>query len=154
MPHREGIREYLAKADLSGKNVIDWGCGTKPIKNYLPGADHYFGVDILMHVGADLVADICEPLKLPMSYDAAFCLEVLEHVKYPMNALENIFNHLDEGGVLYFSVPFLYPVHSDHDLWRYTDQGLHFMLGEAGFKNIEVKPTTFDKQGWVGKAEK
>lgn len=62
MAHREGIREYLHdNADVYGV-VHDWGCGTKPIKNYLKykGDVKFIGIDKLDHVGADLVADFGE----------------------------------------------------------------------------------------------
>lgn len=153
MAHREGIRAYLKKVDLTGKSVVDWGCGTKPIKNYLFGARQYLGIDILPHVGADIVADISNPLYAG-EFDVAFCLEVLEHVNYPNILIHNIFTNLKLGGIFYFSVPFLYPIHSDHDLWRFTDQGLNYLLQQAGFKNIEIIATTAQKEGWVGKAQK
>ena len=86
-------------------------------------------------------------------FNVAFCIEVLEHVKYPWAAVANIYEHLKPGGAFYFSVPFLYPKHSDEDYWRFTDQGLEFMLHDNGFILIEIKPTE-NNMGWVGKARK
>lgn len=154
MAHREGIRQYLKDLDLTGKTVVDWGCGTKPMKNYLEGGSRFLGIDILDHVGADVVADICEPMKLDRPYDIAFCIEVLEHVNSPYMALENIYENLKDGGVLYLSVPFMYDVHSDHDLWRFTDQGLKYLLNSAEFIVDEIKSSTKNKMGWVAKAHK
>jgi SAM-dependent methyltransferase len=158
MAHREGIREWLKDVDLTNKDVIDWGCGTKPIKNYLSGAKSYFGIDILPHVGADLVADICN-LELGYDlvinnkiFDVAFCLEVLEHTKSVENTLSNIYRSLTKGGKLYLSVPFLYPIHSDHDLWRFTDQGIKYLLELHAFKDIKIKSSTNDQQGWLVEA--
>lgn len=153
MAHREGIRTYLSNIDLSGKTVVDWGCGTKPIKNYLPGAARYLGIDILGHVGADIVHNLNNPIHIG-EHDVAFCLEVMEHVEDTSALLKNIYENLSEGGVFYFSVPFMYPVHSDHDLWRFTDQGLRYLLIKSGFKVIDIKPTTPDYEGWVGLAIK
>lgn len=162
MAHREGIREFLKHVDLKGKKVIDWGCGTKPIKNYLKGGAEYFGIDKLDHVGADLVADIdSETLfigtldaRYIQAYDVAFCLEVLEHVDYPEVTLRNIHHSLKENGTLYLSVPFLYDVHSDHDLWRFTDQGLRFLLEKSGFELLKITSTTNKHEGWVLEARK
>lgn len=156
MAHREGIREYLKDVRLKGL-VVDWGCGTKPINNYLasdPLFDYkFFGIDKLAHVGADLVANLCQPIFLKEKADMAFCLEVLEHVKEPTKVLENIYNNLKQGCPFYFSVPFLYPVHSEEDYWRFTDQGLRLLLEDAGFEVIEILPTE-NNAGWVGKAIK
>jgi hypothetical protein len=58
MAHREGIREYLKDVQVHGL-VYDWGCGTKPIKNYLkPSNAKFVGIDKLDHVGADEVVDL------------------------------------------------------------------------------------------------
>lgn len=154
MAHREGIREFLGKIKLDGRHVVDWGCGTKPIKNYIRGADCYFGIDILDHVGADMVKDISKPVLLSEKFDVAFCLEVAEHVDNPTVLFQNIARNLEDGGWLFFSVPFLYPVHSEHDLWRFTDQGLRLLLEKTGFDSIMIMPTTRDNAGWVGHARK
>lgn len=158
MAHREGIREFLKDINLNGLKVVDWGCGTKPIKNYLKGGAEYFSIDKLQHVGADLVGNIDEKEiinKLPhFNYEVAFCLEVLEHVDYPEITIQNIHKSLKIGGLLFLSVPFLYPIHSDEDLWRFTDQGIERLLTRNGFKNIEIVPTTPQNNGWVAKAIK
>lgn len=151
MAHREGIRDYLKDVRLSGK-VVDWGCGTKPITNYLGGECEFLGIDKLTHVGADMVKDICEDIVLDEEADMAFCLEVLEHVERPISLLTNIWKNLKVGCPLYFSVPFLYDVHSEQDYWRFTDQGLGLLLKACGFEVVEVFPTTPEKSGWVGKA--
>lgn len=138
MAHREGIREFLKDVKLDGLKVIDWGW--------------------LEHVGADLIGNIDEKEiinKLPhFNYDVAFCLEVLEHVDYPEITIQNINKSLKNRGLLYLSVPFLYPVHSDEDLWRFTDQGLKRLLERNGFKIEAIKPTTPEANGWVLKAIK
>lgn len=161
MGHREGIREYF-NMKLDGLKVIDWGCGTKPIQNYLPDAKEYFTIDKLAHVSPDVVAEIDSDTlwigvldgKHLQDYDVAFCLEVLEHVNYPERALKNIATSLKPNGLLCLSVPFLYPVHSDEDLWRFTDQGLKRLLERNGFEVIDIRATTPKQEGWVLKAKK
>lgn len=150
MAHRESIRSWLKDVNLNGLDVVDWGCGTKPIKNYVFGAKSYFGIDKLDHVDADMVFDIDKELVLN-KYDVAFCLEVMEHVKSPKTLLSNIFHNLKSGGRLYLSVPFLYPVHSDEDYWRFTDQGLRFLLEGIGFHILSIKPTE-SEAGWMVEA--
>lgn len=153
MAHREDIRAWLKDVSLNGLLVVDWGCGTKPIKNYLKGGSEYLGIDKLSHVGADLIVNFNSPVTLEKKYDVAFCLEVLEHCQYPAVVLENIYQSLRAGGKLYLSVPFLYPVHSDEDYWRFTDQGLVFLLRNAGFRDVRIKPTE-NTAGWLVEAVK
>lgn len=158
MAHREGIREYLKDVQVHGL-VIDWGCGTKPIKKYLKSSDAKFvGIDKLDHVGADVVADI-ESVTFRYIGQArfAFCLEVIEHVWNAKALLENISRNLRESGVLYLSQPFLYQVHKEDDRIRYTHYGLRKLLEDARFKVEDISPTVGDldhAEGYIVKAVK
>lgn len=141
MAHREGIREFLKDVQVHGF-VIDWGCGTKPIKNYLkPNKAKFIGIDKLDHVGADVVADIEEPSGLTHTADFAFCLEVIEHCWNSKQVIDNIYQSLRPRGILYLSQPFMYEVHKEDDRIRYTYHGLKQMLKETGFKDIHIEKT-------------
>lgn len=159
MAHREGIREYLKDVQAYGL-VIDWGCGTKPIKNYLkPNKAQFIGIDKLDHVEADVVKDIEQPFPINdlLSADFAFCLEVLEHVWNSRQLLVNIRDNLKDGGVLYLSQPFLYEVHKEDDRVRYTHHGLRRLLTECRFKVQDIQPTEGDLDhaaGYIVKATK
>ena len=160
MAHREGIREYLKDVELHG-TVIDWGCGTKPIKNYLKGNCKFIGIDKLDHVGADLVLDFDNvPFGMTAQEekaDMAFCIEVIEHVWNTKQLLNGIWSCLKDGGVLYFSQPFMYEVHKEDDRIRYTYHGLRQLLEEAGFKDVEIRSTGGDldnAEGYVVRARK
>lgn len=153
MAHREGVREFMKDLILENVRVVDWGCGTKPIKNFVPNTGcEFLGIDKLDHVGADMVADIAQPMELGRMFDVAFCIEVLEHVKYPAVVLQNIHRHLKPGGTLYLSAPFRYPIHSEEDYWRFTDQGLKFLLESNGFMLDRIKQTTDEYDGWTLRA--
>lgn len=157
MAHREGIREYLKDLQVYG-DVIDWGSGTKPIKNYLqPNKARFTSIDKLEHVGADLVADLEQRITLKKKADFAFCLEVIEHVWDSKTLVENIYNNLRDGGVVYFSQPYMYETHKEDDRIRYTHYGLLQLFKEAGFTDIVVTPTVGDLEhadGFVGSARK
>ena len=158
MAHREGIREFLKDVQVHGL-VLDWGCGTKPIKNYLlPNEAEFIGIDQLDHVGADVVTDIESEINTWQGKASfAFCLEVLEHVWNSRQLIQNIYNNLKNGGVLYLSQPFFYEVHKEDDRIRYTYHGLEQLLTECGFKEIIIQPTVGDfdhAEGYVLKAVK
>jgi len=75
-------------------------------------------------------------------FDIAFCLEVFEYIWNPIMALSNINYLLKEGGLLYISFLFVYPVHGpvDQDYLRYTPRGAEKLLEETGFEILEMKP--------------
>lgn len=157
MAHREGIREYLKDVKPHGL-VYDWGCGTKPIKNYLKESTASFiGIDKLDHVGADIVVNIEEPQDMYEQADFAFCLEVLEHCWNSKEVIKNVYSNLKKGGMFYLSQPFFYEVHKDDDRIRYTYHGLKQLLEEVGFTVEDMHPTVGDldhAEGYVVKATK
>lgn len=157
MAHREGIREYLKDAQVHGL-VYDWGCGTKPIKNYLkPNDATFIGIDKLDHVGADVVHDIETHIDMGEEADFAFCLEVIEHIWRPEQLLFNIHCNLSPGGVLYLSQPFMYEVHKEDDRIRFTHHGLRQLLEEVGFTVEDIHPTVGDldhAEGYIVRAIK
>jgi len=71
--------------------------------------------------------------------DAAFCLEVMEYVIEPVQALKAIRLLMKEGATLYISFGFLYPEHNPigADFLRYTQHGARQALVSAGFVPTE-----------------
>lgn len=157
MAHREGIRDYLKDVQVHGL-VYDWGCGTKPIKNYLKKNEARFvGIDKLDHVGADVVTDIEKLFVAPEQSDFAFCLEVIEHVWNAEQLIENIYRNMNKNGWLYLSQPFMYEVHKEDDRVRYTYHGLKQLLEEVGFTVEDISPTVGDldhAEGYILRARK
>lgn len=159
MAHREGIRAYLSEVQVYDK-VVDWGCGTKPVMNYLKNSDNakFTNVDHKQYGVVNFIADICRPMSLDYAnYTFAFCLEVIEHVWDSKQLIINIYNHLTKGGVLYLSQPFMYEVHKDDDRIRYTWRGLKQLLEEVGFIVEDIKATVGDldhAEGYILRARK
>lgn len=157
MAHREGIRDYLKDVQVHG-HVVDWGCGTKPIKNYLlKNTAHFTTIDQLEHVGADIVANLEYWIQLREKADFAFCLEVIEHVWDTKMLIRNIYQNLKFGGILYLSQPYMYRTHKEDDRVRFTHHGLIRLLEDNHFTVEDIKPTVGEletAEGFILRAKK
>lgn len=113
----------VKKWNVKNCKVLDCGCETAKVK-------------------IDIEADLNEQINCQFDehYDIVFCLEVMEYIWNPKQALENLYNFLKVDGILYLSVPFIYPHHNptELDYLRYTRWGIKKLLNEAGFMNIEI----------------
>ncbi len=74
--------------------------------------------------------------------DGIFCIAVLEHVKNPIRAMEEMHRVLKPGGKILIYVPFLYYYHAHEgyygDYWRFTHDTL---VGFAeSFSNYDLVP--------------
>ncbi len=73
------------------------------------------------------------------TFDAAFSLAVLEHVKDPFASAKEIARVLKPGGVLYCVVPLLQPVHGyPHHYYNMTSQGLQNLFEEMDIQQSGV----------------
>jgi SAM-dependent methyltransferase len=131
--------------ELHGR-VLDVGCGDKPYASWLSSADEHVGIDVTAGPQVDVVIDPHEPWPLADgSFDAALCLQVIEHASDVDNLLSQTERVLRPGGRLVVTVPFAYSEHDDpHDYRRLSRHGVQRLLGER-FDVIEVRP-----QGGIG----
>lgn len=98
------------------------------------------------------------------SAGSVICLEVLEHVRNPAKAVEEIYRILKPGGLCIMGVPFLSSYHGKRiihnsksclkgltknhdnshkgygDFWRFTHEGLALLFENAGFNSVEIFP--------------
>jgi SAM-dependent methyltransferase len=118
--------------------IADLGCGNAPYKPFFEGAKQYIGVDAYPGSAVDVVAPIWETGLNDKSIDIAISTEVLEHTRYTQATIKEIHRFMKPGGYVFMTIPFLYPVHSDDDQWRFTVNGLKDLFGE-GF-DVEVTP--------------
>ena len=130
-------------------NLLDIGCGKMPYKNYIlqnSTVTKYVGLDIenAMKYDALVKPDFTwDGIKMPFEngqFETAFATEVLEHCPKPDIVLKEVKRVLKPGGIFFFTVPFLWPLHEvPHDEYRYTPFSLKRFLEENGFVNIEIK---------------
>lgn len=145
---RSAILQAL-KACLPGLSgtLLDIGCGCKPYEPLVlspPGR-------VTRYIGLDLKQSGCEPpdlewdgVTIPLddcAVDCAMATEVLEHCPEPGGVLAEACRVLKPGGVLFLTVPFLWPPHCvPYDEYRYTPFSLERHLCKAGFVGIDLRP--------------
>lgn len=138
---REKMNE-LAKC----RNVIDVGTNQPFVEDLARFKDAFKDVDyktLDQQPGADIICDICKmDSVLSESVDGVICRAVLEHTKFPKQAIDEIHRILRPGGKFFGYVPFIYPFHAEEgayqDYWRFTSQGIKLLLRD--FKDIEICP--------------
>lgn len=103
------------------------------------------------------------------SIGSVICMEVLEHIQHPWQAVGEIHRVLEAHGIAIVSVPFYISYHgksevrdnplichegmwrsgnrhSDYgDYWRFTHEGIALLFAEAGFSRVDVYPV----DGWL-----
>jgi SAM-dependent methyltransferase len=127
----------------SGTAMLDVGCGDKP---YYPlfanRVGEYVGADVVDGPKVDVVCPL-EALEFPDDrFDNVLCSQVLEHVREPVRALQEIARVLRPGGIVLAATHGTYPYHPHPtDYWRWTQDGLRALFDDAGgFEIVEIVP--------------
>jgi len=138
--------------------LLDVGCGQKPYRSLVLAPPSkvttYIGLDLgpdaltnpdgteIYPSSPDLIWD-GQVIPLPDSaVDCAMATEVLEHCPAPEELLREVRRVLVPGGLLFLTVPFLWPLHDvPHDEYRFTPYALSRQLNNAGFVDISLTPT-------------
>ena len=147
---RDQLIEYLSEIDITGKTVLDVGSGPKDkwAINFVKGKPkEYLTADFDEEFEVDAHFDLNKPIdkdwygglakKGRYNFDIVFCLETLEHLWNPVQAIENL-SKLTKYS-LYLSTPFINPIHDKWDYLRYTFQWYEKVLPMYSFKRVNVK---------------
>jgi SAM-dependent methyltransferase len=136
-----------ALASLSG-DVLDVGAGESPWREWLPPQATYHGLDIGNASDFGMHSDRSDITYydggvMPFgdgSFDAAICIEVLEHARDPELCLSEMARVLKHRSPVLISVPWSARRHHiPHDYHRFTRERLQILLESAGFENVEVR---------------
>lgn len=130
-----------AKDSFRGR-LLDVGAGSSPYEELIMengNVSDYIKLDFATseyHQGHQL--DLTwDGKKIPLdtgSIDTVFMTEVLEHVHRPGEILREMRRVLKQGGILFLTVPFTWPMHElPYDYHRFTPIALEAYLIEAGF---------------------
>jgi ubiquinone/menaquinone biosynthesis C-methylase UbiE len=112
----EERREILVRLVGTGGRVLDIGCRAGSLTRYYADGNDVVGVDVdrdalrlfreRLSLEAHWVDIDCDSLPFPdASFDVVACTEVLEHLRFPSNALAEIRRVLKPDGRLVGSVP-------------------------------------------------
>ena len=131
---------------LSGK-ILDIGAGECPWKYLLNKDAEYLGIDIqsASQFGMKQSSDVIyyDGVTIPFSdnaFDAALCIEVLEHTQEPSMLLAEAFRVLKPGAKLVITVPWSARIHHiPHDYHRFTPFQLERLFTRAGFSEFRIR---------------
>jgi SAM-dependent methyltransferase len=142
------LRELTAVLSQLHGVLLDVGCGYMPYKGLLTSpptrVTHYIGMDLRdnLYQRPDVEWDGTE---IPMGVnriDCAVATETFEHCPEPALVMREILRVLKPGGLLFFTVPFIWDLHCvPHDEYRYTPFALSRHLHNAGFVDVRIKAT-------------
>lgn len=142
--------EYLAGGwirEHARGRVLDVGCASRWIERWLPTECSYVGLDYpatgrdLYKAHPDVFADASALPLRDSTFDTVVMLEVLEHLRFPSEALHELARVVRPRGKVLLSMPFLYPIHdAPHDYQRLTIHGLIRDVEAAGLKVEQVTP--------------
>jgi Methylase involved in ubiquinone/menaquinone biosynthesis len=128
--------------------LLDVGCGKMPYKDYIlnnSSVEKYYGLDIetAIEYDKDVKPDFFwNGREMPFdnnTYDTVILTEVLEHCPNPLATLKEINRVMKPNGTIFFTVPFLWPLHEmPHDYYRYTPTALQLLLEESKFTSIII----------------
>jgi SAM-dependent methyltransferase len=129
----------------AGVEVVDVGAGDAPYRELFAHV-RYRTIDWEQspHEGGrapDLVGTATDLPLADQAVDAVLLTQVLEHLADPGRALAEAYRVLAPGGALLLTAPLAWEIHeAPYDFYRYTAYGLEYLIGLAGFTDIEVKP--------------
>lgn len=126
---RHGVGRTGLVVEVGGERGYD-------IARHFPGASRY----VLSNLDGDTDAhfDLTRLGVADGSVDTVVCVSVLEHLDDLPAAVAELRRVVAPGGVLVLTVPFLYPVHDRHDVWRVTPDAWPAVLGDE----FDVEVTT------------
>jgi len=115
----------LAASLPEGARVLDVGAKNALYRSIFKHCE-FLTLDIESKYQPDIIGNLLEldAVVPEASFDAIICTEVLEHVRSPKLALDQMRRALKPHGTLVASTPFLVPYHPDpSDYWRMTGEG-------------------------------
>jgi hypothetical protein len=165
---RENIRQFVSIAATRlplPEPIFEFGAfqvpgqeGYADLRPFFPGRE-YVGADMREGPGVDRILDL-HCIDLPSdSVGTVICLDTLEHVERPREALREVHRILSpETGVAVISSVMDFPIHDyPYDYWRFTPKAFESLLKPfrqsfVGYAGNETFPHTVVGVGFKGAA--
>ena len=102
--------------------------GFADLRPLFPG-QKYVGADLREGPGVDVILDLHHIQLGTCSVGTVLCLDTLEHVKNPIQAVSELHRIMHPAGVCIVSSCMNFPVHNyPNDYWRFTPEGMRLLL--------------------------
>lgn len=130
----------------AGARLLDAGAGEGQYKHYF-NHTRYVGLDLAVgdnswnYTRLDVLGDLGYLPFAEATFEAAVCIQTLEHVNEPMRVINEIGRVLKPAGRFYLSAPMSWHQHQKpHDYFRYTSFGFRHLLEQSGMRVLEMRP--------------
>lgn len=137
------IDTHTKLKDCSG-NLMEIGPQTRSLAREKFTNFKYHSFDIVDTYSPDFVGDITKRNEaIPDAFfDCIFCMDVLEHVLNPFDAVAELRRILKDGGHLILSSPLNLRIHGPiPDCWRFTEHGYKSLLRDFDIVEIDILET-------------
>jgi len=153
---RDAWLEKTLAAIPSGSRILDAGAGELKYR-YLCSHLDYVSQDFAQYDGKgdgkgfqtgewnqtklDIVSDITNIPEADKSFDAIMCIEVIEHIPYPVEALRELTRLLRPGGLLVLTAPFCSLTHLAPYFYYsgYSRYFYEYWLDKFNFETLEME---------------
>ena len=144
-------RKLLLDKTNSIRVVLDLGCGEgnsvdffRSVKADIQwvGLDVDISPEVEKRTRADAEFKTFDGIHIPFEdnyFDLIYCNQVMEHVRFPEELMNNICRVLKPKGYLVGATSQLEPYHS-LSVWNYTPHGFRLLVEEAGLQLQEIRP--------------
>ena len=148
------VKDKLSSLE-SGKKILDAGCGTQRYRKHCSHLQ-YFGQDFGEYKGdgeglqcedwrygkLDYVGDIWDIKEKDETFDAILCTEVIEHIPYPNETVNEFSRLLKQGGVLMLTAPYASLPHMQPYYYYsgFSKEWYIYNLEKNGFEIVEITP--------------
>lgn len=123
----------------------DYG-NTEDFRAQFPHCE-YIGLDMEAGIGVDVVHDLTKgigPLQRDY-FELVICCSVLEHVKRPWVFAEHVSTVVQDGGILFMSVPWVWRYHPyPDDYFRFSWRGIEELFPSFCWHEITYSTTALD----------
>ncbi len=154
--NREQWLKSVLAAFPTGHRILDAGAGELQYKHFCAHLN-YVSQDFAQYDGqgdrlglqvgkwdanqVDIVSDITSIPEPDNAYDAVMCVEVLEHLPYPVEALRELTRVLKPGGKLILTAPFCSLTHFSPYFYQsgYSRYFYEYWLGQFGYNILDMQ---------------